>query len=442
MIPEKVKNILKKLDRHGEAYLVGGCVRDMLQGKEPEDYDITTNISPDRVLSLFPEGRYVGEAFGVVLVDNFEIATFRKDVYSPMKKDLEKVEFVGSLEEDLSRRDFTINAMAMKLNGEVIDLFGGQIDLSAHLIRFVGNPDERIEEDPIRMVRGCRFLGNVHGILEGSTYNAILRNVTKIQRVSNERIRIELLKMMKLDFLKATFDNLYHTDLMKYILFPLHNCYGIDQNKYHDEDVYIHNLFSANVISKKYPLLRIAMLLHDVGKPAVKNKGTDGEFHFNDHDKVSEKIARDLLITLKFSGKEVNYICDIIKNHMFSFDNNAKKSSIKRFMNRINVPVNDMIRAKLADRKANFKIKGENALSYKKYLRKVKQIIVEEDALKVTDLAIGGQDLIELGFEPGPLFSEILNDCLYIVVEEEIVNCVDSLVEYVMEKYKGEIKNE
>lgn len=328
MIPEKIKNILETLNKHGEAYLVGGCIRDQLLGIEPKDYDIATNLPSNEVLSLFEGSKYVGESFGVVLVDGVEIASYRKDVYNPVNGELNGVEFVNTLEEDLGRRDFTINAMAMDIEGNIIDPYDGRSDLEERIIRFVGNPLDRIEEDPVRMIRACRFLGKIDGVMENNTGGAILENMVKIQRVANERIRIEILKIMELKNFYKTIKSFHMFNLNKYILPSLFNCIGVEQNKHHNENVFEHNVLSANAIPSNRPLLRLAMLLHDIGKPATKTYDKEiDDCHFYNHEIIGEKLARDLLTTLKFSNKEIKYVCGIIRNHMFNFSGNETTHS-------------------------------------------------------------------------------------------------------------------
>lgn len=426
-IPNECVNIIQRINQSGGvAHLVGGCVRDILSEKEPKDWDIVTSLKPDTLLEIFPKAKAIGKSFGVIQVGNYEIATYRTDKYRG--KEL-KVDFVDTLGEDLARRDFTINAMALNITtNEIIDPYNGQLDLRNGVIRFVGNPTERITEDPCRMLRACRFAGEV-GIIEYTTLKAIRDNRLNIQWVAKERIRIELLKMMAMERSNMCIKYMVTTYLLPYVILPLQDCRGVVQNKYHAHDVYIHTMMALNSITSHNTLLKLAVLLHDIGKPVTKQK-IDGEYHFYDHEQVGAIMTRELLTGLKFSTDEITYVCGLIANHMLELNLEMKDSTIRRYMSKLPVLMEDLIKLRVADKKGNrAKVIDEDWEWL--MLDRVQKINDENNALSIKDLVIGGHDLIELGVHPSPFMGTLLQDCLTVVLEDPTKNTKIHLIEYV-----------
>jgi poly(A) polymerase/tRNA nucleotidyltransferase (CCA-adding enzyme) len=449
----KETEIAKKLLEAGaEVYIVGGAVRDLiLTGKLPEEIDFVTNFTPDRIISLFPKANLVGESFGVVKVDNVDIATFRKDVYSANKmhsKGADSVEFAKTIEEDLSRRDLTINAIAMQLKIDylnfnlnkypVIDPYNGLEDLKNHIIRFVGDANERIDEDPCRILRAFRFLGlgNNFKFYPGDIFKLNF-NINKVFLVARERIHNELIKMMKMESPQNIFFNQsFQHSFLPRVIPSLHSCIGVEQNKFHCDDVYTHNVLSMQVISKKYPLLRLAALLHDIGKPASRSLDDRG-YHFYGHDAIGADMLRNILVDLNFSNQEIDYICDLVYNHMF-FLRADSASSYRRLMSKLKIPVRELLRLRAADIKGNRKkdIKEEKV---KDILRIVRKIEKDNNAIKIKDLAISGKDLIEIGHQPGYIFNVILKDCLNLIIDNPEHNNKAYLYNYVKQKYRAQL---
>lgn len=443
----------KLLEAGANVYIVGGAVRDyILTGEWPEEIDFVTNFTPDQIIPLFPKANLVGESFGVVKVDNVDIATFRKDVYSADKmhsKGADSVEFAKTIEEDLSRRDFTFNAMAFQLllpgsidsNGnfiismvQTIDPYNGLKDLANGIIRFVGDANERITEDPCRIIRAFRFLGldDNFEFYSGDVFK-INFNINKIFLVARERIHNELIKMMKMNSPQNIFLNkAFKYNFLSNIMPALHSCVDVEQNKYHFDDVYTHNVLTMQAIDKKYPLLKLAALLHDIGKPASRSLDERG-YHFYSHDSMGADMLRDILADLKFSNQEIDYICDLVYNHMF-FLRADSASSYRKLMSRLKIPIRDLLRLRIADIKGNRKkdIKEE---SIKDILRIVRKIEKDDNALKISDLAISGKDLLEIGHKPGPVFNIILKDCLNLIIESPEHNNKAYLYNYVKQRY-------
>ena len=442
-IPENVRQILEKLSIVDEAYLVGGCVRDFCMGTEPKDYDVVTNLKPEKVLELFGiTAKQVGKSFGVVIVDDIEIATFRKDVYfdGVHTKGADEVEYAETLKEDLARRDLTINAMAMDLEGNIYDPFGGIDDLNNSTLKMVGNPKERIVEDPCRILRLCRFASLFEEtIIELRTKIAMVEYASGVQLVAKERIRQELMKMMQYDNFTNSISAMRDTKVLWYVMAPLMFCDGVRQNSHHADDVITHCVLSSLAISGKKPLLRFAMLLHDVGKPysATWNEETKDR-NFIGHESVGSKIARAYMEDMRFSNEDTDYVCELIRFHMFTIDFNTKPSAVRRLMSRFKYAnIRDLVRVRIADRKGNRAKEGYPAITQrtKHVIKLIRKIKIDDNALKITDLKINGITLMNMGLEQGPILGQILKMCLDIVIEDPSKNDKEILTKIVREEF-------
>lgn len=424
----------------GEVHLVGGCVRDMLIGKEPNDYDLVTNLLPDAIMELFKNEKTLkieGKSFGVVSVNDIEIATYRRDkyYYGMHKNGADVVEFSEDIIEDMQRRDFTINALTMSSDGKVQDwLEQGLEDLNSKTIRFVGEPRERIMEDPCRIIRAMRFCSQLGFTILPHHIDIISDMRASVQLVAKERIYNELLRIMCSGHITASLNAMILTDTMAYIIPPLWGCWGCVQNRYHQDNVLWHSIYAADAMEHSI-LLKIAMLLHDCGKPCVKifSKETN-DFRFRGHDDVSEYIAREYFTNYKFSNDQINFMCEVIKNHMF-FLNDVNASAIRRMMGRLKYcTIRDLLRARIADIRGNLLRASDLKASWvKDKLNMIHKIEKEQNALRITDLAIGGDDLIKLGLNPGILFKQILQYCLDKVIENPEQNNYGTLMDCVAE---------
>jgi len=433
------KQILLKLANAGfDAFYVGGCVRDKLRGVKYVDVDIATKAKLADIKNLFPQAKIVGEAFSVALVDKVEVATFRQDgPYSDFRHP-DYVKFVSSIEEDLSRRDFTINAMAEKATGEIIDLFEGQMDLKNKIVRFVGEPDLRISEDPIRALRACRFAALIDGEIEQKSKKAIIKTSHFLKNVARERVQLELNKILKLENREAALFMLADLKLLSSIFSKLPKSIDFPQNHFHAEDCWVHAVKATQAINKKNINLLLAGLLHDVAKPFSRIKGEDGIIHFYGHEIKGEKLVEKELRDLKYSNETIQYVKEATRFHMsqLMFVKGMKDSTVRRLMSKLkHLPVRDLVRLQIADIRGNLKNPfsfAEQRRLMKYALKRIREIEKKKYALKITDLAIDGKDVMnDLGISAGKKVGDILNNCFEKVLQKPELNNREDLLKIV-----------
>lgn len=432
-IPQELINIYKELEKNGfEAYFVGGCVRNLLMGIPVHDWDITTNATPKQIQNVFPDSFY-DNPFGTVGVkfaenhDNknyAEITTFRTESgYSDFRHP-ENVGWGKSLSEDVLRRDFTINALALKLTDgseEIIDLTGGIADLEKRVIKAVGNPDERFKEDALRLMRAVRFSAQLGFTIDENTLKAIKNDAHLIEHVAFERIRDELLKILTT---KSAYDGIMLLDEIGIldIIFPeLLKGKGVSQarpGRHHTTDVFTHNVLSMKETPSDDPIVKLAALLHDVGKPYVATNDKEGFVIFYNHEVVGSKIAKDIAERLRLSKKEKERIYTLIRWHMFTVDEHLTDSAIRRFIRRVGVEnVKDMMDLRIGDR-----LGGGTQTAESWRLKKFKERLQEQlnPPFSLNDLAIDGNDIMhELSLPPGKKVGEILQT-LFKEVDEDL----------------------
>jgi tRNA nucleotidyltransferase (CCA-adding enzyme) len=427
-IPKEVNLILEKLiGKKYEAYVVGGCVRDLLLDKKPKDWDITTNAKPEEIKKIFPKSFYENK-FGTVTVltdtkdetlKEIEITTYRKDGKYSDKRHPDEIKYAKNIEEDLSRRDFTVNAMALNEDKEIIDPFLGQDDLKKKIIKTVGKAEERFDEDALRMLRAVRFACTLDFEIEAKTFKAIQKNAGWIQAISKERIKDEMIKIMESEKAAEGIDLLQKTNLLKFILPELEKGVGVSQNKHHIYDIYEHSLRSLKVAAEKNFALEIkfAALFHDVGKPETKHgEGPDSTFY--NHDYVGAKFTAQILQRLKFPNKFIDKVVLLVKNHMFVSDpERLTEAGARRLVARVgkeNIP--DLINLRIADRL------GMGRPKEKPYrLRTIEYMIekVSQDPISAKMLKINGSDIMKLlKIEPGPKIGAILDVLLSEIIED------------------------
>ncbi len=425
------------IDNGYAAYLVGGVFRDLSIGKEPTDYDIATNATPDELIKLFSDKKVntVGKSFGVVLIDNVEVATFRKDRFNERlnAKSCSPI-FAETIEEDLARRDLTINAIAVDIKeGEVIDKHGGINDIENRIIRFVGDPYERIEEDPCRILRACRFFALMSGSFEKQTLQALKDRATYVRdHIAPDRIRNEILKAMTVEYPSLFFGSLYLIGALRFIFKALDTCFEHYHGDYHIETISEHLMLTGDNLSPRDPVLRLAGYLHDIGKPYafIEHNGDS----FVQHEKYGSNIAKRELGYLHFSKRDINRICNLIYVHMRPC-RSLKKSSARRLqkhLSDLNVDPRDYIRLKLADRTANIK-NDDNRLSMIKPMLINTGIVSKEEDLPLTvkDLALSGGEIIEIfKLKPGPKIGQIQRELLdYVITYGEERNNKEHLID-------------
>ena len=421
-------DIVRKLCEHNYAtFIVGGAVRDMLNGNEPKDFDIVTAATPENIVCIFKDHnvKTVGKSFGVTLIDGFEVATFRHDRHTQLL-DARKtiVEYANNIHEDLSRRDLTINALALcEITGELVDDFNGLNDLNRKIIRFVGDPVQRIKEDPVRIIRACRFLAKLGGNFDAPTFIALKEHSRYVKdHVAPERIRIEILKAMETKEPSMFFAALHIIGALKYILPSLEETVMHDHGKHHMENVWEHSMLVGDAISRKFPLVRLAGYLHDVGKPKafIENEGN----HFGGHSSIGIDIVRHELSKLRFSREEKSVVCGLVRSHMWLGSSEMTPKTVRKALYRLEelgVKKRDWMRLRIADRKGNVSKIPFTLADIKERASNIGILgepLIDEPKISVHHISVSGGELIEyLGLKPGPIVSEIQNHLLKYLIE-------------------------
>lgn len=465
VIPGYIKDLLEKLDKKGfEAYIVGGCVRDFLLGREPQDWDLTTNALPEEVLAVFPEGKYEND-FGTVilplrakpkagdidkkgeLIDVVEITTYRSEQGYSDCRHPDEISFEKEIDKDLERRDFTVNALALRLakkgeelkahrelmmidgdEYELVDLFRGRRDLKDKIIRAVGEPTERFKEDALRMMRAIRFSSQLAFKIEEKTQRAIVKLAGAIKFVSKERIRDELVKIIKSNLPSEGIHLLHETKLLQYIIPELEEGVAMEQNHHHIYKVYDHNLNTLKFCPSKEWQVRLAALLHDVAKPKTR-KFIDNAATFYNHEYVGAKQVERIMKRLKFSTDDSQRVVNLVRNHMFYYNvGEVTAASVRRLIVKVGKEnLKDLIDLRVGDRLGSGTPKG---MPYK--LRHLVYMLekVQNDPVSVKMLAINGNDLMsEIGLEPSPKIGATLDVLLAEVIEDPELNKKEYLIQ-------------
>ncbi|MFZ3054654.1 MAG: HD domain-containing protein [Minisyncoccales bacterium] len=437
-IPKNVLSCIDALQKSGfEAYIVGGCTRDFLRGVCPADWDVATNALPEETQKVFEKLKiktFYENDFGTVGVafpakneefDVIEITTYRNEATYTDGRHPDKVSWSKTIEEDLKRRDFTVNSIAISLkNGsetQIIDMFDGKNDLQKHILRAVGNPNERFKEDALRMMRAVRLKTTLGSdwIIEEKTKQAIKDNAPLLKKISQERIRDELIKIINSENAAAGIESLRNKELLTYIIPELEEGYEVSQNKHHVYDCYKHNLECLNFASyKAYKFeVRMAALLHDVGKPRTK-RGNGNDATFYNHEMVGAQMAEKILNRLRFPKKDVEKIVNLVRYHLFYYNvDEVGEASVRRLVRNVGAEnMEDLLELRMADRIGSGCPKAE---PYK--LRHFKYMIekVSKDPISVKMLKINGEEVMKtLDIKPSPkvgmildvLFEEVLKD--------------------------------
>ncbi len=438
-LPIEVQQIMTVLKGAGfEAFAVGGCVRDTMLGKLPKDWDITTNAKPEQIQALFPEHVYEN-TFGTVGVKTgsenpalaiVEITPYRLEGKYTDKRHPDAVTFADNLADDLWRRDFTVNAMAMDTEGNVTDQHQGQQDISAGLIRTVGVPSDRFNEDALRMLRAVRFAVQLAFQIEPDTFRAIQDNAKWLEAISKERIRDEFVKIIESDRAYEGLLLLEESGLLKYILPELREGIGVTQNLHHIYTVWEHNLLALKYTAdKKYSLaVRLGSLFHDIGKPRSKRgEGTHSTFY--GHEVIGGRMVAGIMERLKFPGEIAEKVTKLVRYHMFFYTpDEVTASSVRRLLANVGKEnVDDLLKLREADRIGSGRPK---AVPYK--LRHLKYMIdkVSRDPISVKMLKVDGNDVMrELKGGPGPKVGLVLNMLLAEVLDEPTHNIREHLIE-------------
>jgi tRNA nucleotidyltransferase/poly(A) polymerase len=426
-VPPDVEKVVDKLlDAGHDAYVVGGSVRDALRGVDPHDWDVTTDATPEQIQKVFKRSLY-NNRFGTVVVHSgdheVEVTTYRTEAGYADHRRPDAVRFTASLEEDLQRRDFTMNAMAWRpprggKPGELIDPFGGRRDLDARLLRAVGDPDERFREDALRMLRAVRFATLLDLRMEPKTAQAIQRNASLTETLSGERIQQELVKMLSAPKPSVALQMLSDLGVLAVICPELEECKHTPQEKAAAENVFEHLLATVDATPQGDLALRLAGLFHDIGKPETFADG-----HFHQHEFVGEAKTRAILRRWKFDKDTIAEVTHLIRNHMFWYQTEWTPSAVRRFMNKIGI---EYIPALFALRRADNI--GSGARSPRMYAldalwQRVQEEIAAANAFSQRDLAIDGNDVMkELGLPPSPEVGRILRALFEKVLDDPKLN--------------------
>ena len=471
VVPEEIKKVHQIFHEAGfKLYLVGGCVRDLLQKRPVKDWDLTTNATPDEMLKLFPNAFY-DNTFGTVGIPiysssepevsreeinenssrqtrtvNFviEVTTFRTERGYADGRHPTEVKWGKTIEEDLSRRDFTMNVIAIEIakdkpifdNTNLIDPFQGKNDIDNKLIRAVGDPNERFKEDALRLMRAIRFAAQLGFQIEEKTLQAITMDAPLIAQIAGERIRDELMKLLASEYPYEGIMLLKNTGLLYEILPELLEGVGVSQERpgrHHKDDVFTHNVLSLKYCTSTDPLVRFATLIHDVGKPRVAAADQNGLVIFHNHEIVGSRIAYDICDRLRFSKKQREKVVKLIRWHMFTVDEHITDSAVRRFIRRIGIEnVKDMMDLRVGDR-----LGGGTQTAESWRLKLFKQRVEEQLApapFSINDLAIDGNDVMkELNLKPSRKIGEILQKLFEEVDEDLSKNTKEYLLKQIKE---------
>lgn len=466
-IPVEVLEVIEKLQKGGhEAYMVGGCVRDLLRGDKPKDWDVTTSAKPEEITKIFPDSFYENKFLTVTVktdsveptLKEVEVTTFRAEGKYTDKRHPDEVRFAKTLEEDLSRRDFTINALALSvvegMAGEIIDLFGGQEDLKKKLIRAVGDPERRFEEDALRMVRATRLATELEFSARGGpapgwkieekTGQAIKKLAGNLQLIAKERIRDELIKVFATSRARDGIELLHELGLLKLIAPEVEEGIGVE-NRPRIFTIWEHNLKALEYGAKQgFPVdVRIAALLHDVGKPRTKGPKKNDEWTFYGHDVVGGRMATQILERLHFPRDTIQKISTLIRWHLFKYDpdEGITDSSVRRLIRNVGADnMNDLVRVRICDRMG---MGVPKAVPYRlrHFQFRVEKILREEETPTPKMLKVNGDDIMKiLAIPPGIKIGHILEVLLQEVIDDPKKNKEEYLQKRVAEL--GELSDE
>ena len=436
-IPEKASHIISVLTEAGfEAYVVGGCVRDAILGRDAADWDITTNALPSQVKALFPRTLDTGLQHGTVTVmqgkEGFEVTTYRIDGEYLDGRHPDKVTFTPSLLEDLKRRDFTVNAMAYNEKEGLVDAFGGLEDLERRRIRCVGDPRERFTEDALRILRAVRFSAQLDFTIEEKTRAALSEFAPRLLKVSAERIQTELVKLLTSSH-PEVFRVVWETGISAVILPEFDACMDTPQNNpHHCWSVGEHTLRALTFVEPD-KVLRLAVLLHDIGKPPVRTTDECGIDHFYSHAQKGAEMAGGILRRLKFDNDTRKRVARLVQVHD-DLQIAAAQRSVRRAVYRIGADLfPDYLKLRRADIMAqNPDVRQEKLNELARIEEMYQKILEAQQCLSLKDLAVTGRDLIEAGMQPGPELGRTLNQLLELVIEHPEYNTKESLLERII----------
>jgi tRNA nucleotidyltransferase (CCA-adding enzyme) len=435
-VPPDVFALCERLRSQGKrAWIVGGCVRDMLRGRDGNDWDVCTDARPDELMKIFPRAIPTGIDHGTVTVVSnkvhYEVTTLRgESAYSDGRRP-DAVSFVDDIQADLARRDFTVNAIAVDpVSGALIDPFGGRADLAAGVLRAVGDPMERFSEDGLRVLRAARFVATLEMELDPETESAIEPTLATFRKVSQERVRDEWVKTMKAVRPSRAFEVMRRTGILGVTCPELLLGVGMEQNKWHAFDVWKHGMECLDACVGD-PILRISALLHDVGKPQTRawsDKTNDWTFY--DHDVLGAEVAEPIASRLRFSNDEKARIVALVRHHLFHYSNEWTDAAVRRWMKRVGTDrIVDLYALNEADVRAKGRDASDDLAALAALKAHVERVAAAGAALSTRDLKINGRDLMtEVAMKPGPMIGKVLEALLELVLAEPELNERETLL--------------
>ena len=440
------EEIIERLRHYGhEAYIVGGAVRDKLMGLEPKDKDICTSASPDEVETIFSDCNYksFGKSFFVSFVDEIEVSTFRIDRYQGLNDKNVEIKPAKTAKEDVMRRDFTINGLLLDpFTNQIIDYVDGTKDIERRVIRFIGTPEHRIWEDPNRIVRACRFAAKINGDFEEKTWESLKKYSDYIDSlVDSERIQKEIMKAMEIKKASLFFRALHDIGGLLYIFPSLENCVDVPGGPHHIEPVFDHCMMSGDSVSTKYPLIKLASYLHDVGKGiCVRINPRTDDIWFEGHDSEGAKAVEDELRDLRFSNEDIIFIRNLIDLHMRISTSRLSPRAVRRTLKMLedyNISYKSLIRLSISDKRGN--IRNSRFLT----LLTIKELVLcflneinrENKTSKFSDLKVDGYEIMKItGLNQGKYIGEILEYLLDCTIEDPNLNNPEDLKRLILER--------
>ncbi|MCF6334974.1 MAG: HD domain-containing protein [Spirochaetales bacterium] len=443
-VPVVLKNFANVFkDNKFSCYLVGGALRNHFAGLIPTDYDFASDANPQDIMRMFRHVIPTGIKHGTVTVlyrgNSFEVTTFRVEGEYTNSRHPDSIKYSPSILEDLKRRDFTINSIAMNLEtGELLDPHNGIQDIKHRRIKAIGNPQERFTEDGLRLMRACRFTSQLEFSLESSTLNAVKLCKDNLRKVSAERIRDEIIKILQAKKPSIALKIMEETGILEIVMPELMECRGIKQKGYHNFDVLDHLFYSCDGGPPDDFILRLAALLHDTGKPASLELDREGIPTFYNHDKISSQIAVKIMQRLKFSGNEIKKVSHLISHHMFNYTDDWTDAAVRRFIAKTGVKnIDDLFKLRLADQFGMTNSEKHSQYLYM-FADRIESVLKENSAFTLKDLDISGNDLLTMaGIKRGPQIGIILNELLEAVLDDPKMNEKSKLINIARNIYKN-----
>jgi tRNA nucleotidyltransferase (CCA-adding enzyme) len=439
LVPSDVLGLCKRLRERGKrGWIVGGCVRDLLRGGRAKDWDVCTDARPEEVMRMFPKVIPTGIQHGTVSVlmkgTPYEVTTLRGEGAYTDGRRPDAVEFVDDITADLARRDFTVNAIALDpVDGHVIDPFGGQADLAARVLRAVGKAEDRFGEDGLRVLRAARFSATLELSIDPDTEAAMgsERSLATFKKVSAERVRDEWMKAMLANKPSVAFEVMRRAGLLAITCPEVLESVGCEQNKWHAYDVWGHAMACLDGC-KPEPVLRVAALLHDVGKPrtrAFSDKTND--YTFYEHERVGAEIAEPILSRLRFSNDERAKVCALIRHHLICYEEGWTDAAVRRWLRRVTPELApDLYEIGFADARGKGRDASADIVNIERLRERVEALLAAGAALSTRDLALNGRDLMsELGLSPGRVIGETLEKLVEVVTDAPELNTREGLLE-------------